>query len=258
MREIVRDTDRLRELASESVGVVHNPFDKRMHAAGCTTVRERMRATPESPLWFFPSQTEATDFLAGHVERYPTAAWQIARCCVNALGSDARPTPSPLTLAPAPRETAARDEPTVEADHTSIAAWSDHDVRNETRADSPGGRLRAELCAWLRTRRARAGELLEAAYAGERRNDADVENLLFNNIDQTSGAHRAACAEGLRFSWLGPTAPPDSTGAIRQYHYRYRFVPLSASIPGVVVYDWARRWFEVPLLEPSPAGPAPG
>lgn len=79
MREIVKDTVRLRELASKAVGMVHNPFDKRMHAAGCSTVLERMRATPQSPLWFFPSEAEAAEFLAGHVQRYPTAAWQVAR-----------------------------------------------------------------------------------------------------------------------------------------------------------------------------------
>jgi hypothetical protein len=72
MREIVKDTVRLRELVSESVGVVHNPFDKRMHHAGCSIVRERIRATANGPVWFFPSHAEATEFLAGDVERYTT------------------------------------------------------------------------------------------------------------------------------------------------------------------------------------------
>ena len=257
MREIVKDTDRLRALAAAGVGVVHNPFDKRMHHAGCSTVRERMRASPDNPAWFFPTHAEAVEFLARHVERYPTATWQVARCCGDRFAASARSAPPQPHVSPS-HEPHGRIEPTpaVDVGDRSIAAWSDHDIRNETPADSSGGRLRSRLNSWLRASRPQAGELLEATYGGERRNGADVENLLFNNIDQTATAYRAACAEGLRFSWLGSVAPPDPNGTARRYHYRYRFVPPGAPTPGVVLGPWARRWTQVPLLEgfPSRAG----
>jgi hypothetical protein len=146
-----------------------------------------------------------------------------------------------------PTRTWRAGEATVKADARSIAAWTDDDVRNETRANSPGGRLRSKLCAWLRTHRPPDGQLLEATYGGARRNDADVENLLFNNIDQEAAAYRAACAHGLRFGWLAPegTAPPGETA--RAYHYRYRFVPLDASMPGVRLGECVCRWSKVAL-----------
>jgi hypothetical protein len=253
MREIVKDTVRLRALAAAGVGVVHNLFDKRMHDAGCPTVRERMRASSDNPASFFPTHAEAVEFLARHVERCPTAKWQLACCCADRFVASSRSAPRQPHVSPshAPH---GRIEPipVVEVRDRSIAAWSDHDIRNQTAADSPGGRLRSRLSSWLRASRPRPGELLEAAYAGERRNGADVENLLFKNIDQTATAYRAACAEGLRFSWLGPIAPPGPSGTARRYHYRYRFVPLAAPTPSVVLRPWARRWTQVPLLEGFP------
>jgi len=64
--------------------------------------------------------------------------------------------------------------------------------------------------------------ILHAAYAGYRRAGKDVENLLFNDLDQTLSAFGRLGACGVRFEDLGTRPPEAPNGRRRPSYYRYR------------------------------------
>jgi hypothetical protein len=107
----------------------------------------------------------------------------------------------------------------------------------------------------------------------------DVENLLFNNIDQTLSLFAAPANAGVRFHDLGIHAPADPTGHARSSHYAYDliasgepFTPIPGgkvicSIPATVIRAGEQRIATRidsrsappgrPSPENSPRGPTP-
>src|SRR4051794_35435392 len=83
-RYVIADTDALRQLHGHARGVIHNPFDKRLHHAGCEFV-SRMTATQRK--WFFPTYDEAQPYLEKHYSR-TSGEW---KCCSSCTPGAARP-----------------------------------------------------------------------------------------------------------------------------------------------------------------------
>jgi hypothetical protein len=152
--------------------------------------------------------------------------------------------------------------------------WADEYVRNDSAADSAAGHLRRLINGELRGLPESAGRLLHAAYGGQRRRGTDVENLLFNNIDQTAGVFRAPGGLGVRFEYRGLTVPlaPDGTSWPSFYSYRLaqpgdpfaavRPGQLICRIPEAIVLDGparpaARIWLAVRRARPRPGTGVP-
>ncbi|MGH3222501.1 MAG: hypothetical protein ACRDPY_28040 [Streptosporangiaceae bacterium] len=100
--------------------------------------------------------------------------------------------------------------------------WADEYVRNDSAADSAAGQLRRLIASEVRGLPEPAGRVLHAGYCGRRWRGTDVENLLFNNIDQTLALFRAPVGLGVRFEDLGLTAPPAPDGTSWPSFYSYR------------------------------------
>lgn len=240
MRTVITDTNVLHALSS---GVVYNPFDKRLHAVGCASIG-RMRASSANPKWHFSAAAEAATYLAGHHARWGGAMWQPATCCLGDKGSasasqpEQRPTTSTATTLPAARSGL---EPLVRRSEDGFEVWSDEYVRNESRSSSPAGALRRLISGEIRRLPAPAGRLLHAAYAGDRWHRSDIENLLFNNIDQTLYLFALAGVHGLRFEDLGHATPVAPDGSTRSSYYAYRTSKTDDAFVGVQVGEVACR-----------------
>lgn len=75
--------------------------------------------------------------------------------------------------------------------------------------------------------------MFSAAYAGRRWPGTDVENLLFNNIDQTLLLFRSVGTKGVRFQDLGLDPPPDPSGRVRAAYWRYELTDAATAFHGV-------------------------
>lgn len=217
MRRIITDTDTLHGL---SVGFVYNPFDKRLHKADCRWIGQ-MRASASAPKWHFARLHDAEGFLAAHEDRHGGRPWRLAACCLGRRGPPARPAATGTTA----RDRAGggdQGESLVRRFADGFEVWSDEYVRNESRATASSGELRRLIAHELRRLRPSDRRLLHAAYAGERWPGSDVENLLFNNIDQTLNLFAAVGRHGVRFEDLGETTAKAPDGAVRLSYYTYR------------------------------------
>lgn len=244
MRTVITDTNVLHGLSS---GVVYNPFDKRLHAVGCASIG-RMRASSANPKWHFSGSAEAATYLARHHARWGGAMWQPAACCLGDEGStsasERKQQQTTSTAATLPAGGSGL-EPLVRRSNDGFEVWSDEYVRNESRSSSPAGALRRLISGEIRRLPAPAGRLLHAAYAGDRWHRSDIENLLFNNIDQTLAVFALAGAHGLRFEDLGHTTPVASDGSTRSSYYAYRMSNADDAFVGVQLGEVACRIQEV-------------
>jgi len=167
--------------------------------------------------------------------------------------------------------------PYVQDRERGFSVWADEYVRNESKAASTAGELRRIIAQRLRALRPAEGELLCARYGGLRWGGTDVENLLFNNIDQTLSLFAAPANAGVRFHDLGIHAPADPTGHARSSHYAYDliasgepFTPIPGgkvicSIPATVIRAGEQRiatriWLALraarpPVTRELPEGP---
>lgn len=169
---------------------------------------------------------------------------------------------------------AALRSPFARRSGTSFEVWADEYVRNESKAESTAGRLRRLIVNGIRALPEPAGRVLHASYAGWRAGGKDVENLLFNDIDQMLTLFSAPGRQGVRFEDLGPTArsAPDGTSWPSFYSYRlaepggafHTVEPgrLVCRVPEVTVPDGparpaARIWIAVRRARPphGPGGP---
>jgi hypothetical protein len=118
--------------------------------------------------------------------------------------------------------------------------------------------------------------VLHAGYSGWRWHGTDVENLLFNNIDQGLSLFGKPGRAGVRFEDLGLTVSAAPDGTARQSLYSYWLAQPGAAfagvqqgrlvcrVPGAIVPDGparlaaARVWLAVRRAAPLPApgGPA--
>lgn len=79
-----------------------------------------------------------------------------------------------------------------------------------------------------------------------------MENLLFNNVDQTLALFRGPSSAGIRFEDLGPAVPPAPDGTPRPSYYSYRLASRGAGFAAVQPGPLICRIPETPV----PGGPA--
>jgi hypothetical protein len=159
---------------------------------------------------------------------------------------------------------------------SGIEVWADEYVPNQPGAASTARALRGLIADEIRDLPAPEGRVLHAGYGGWRWHGTDVDNLLFNNIDQGLSLFRKPGRAGVMFEDLGLTVPPAPDGTTRQSFYSYRLAQPGAAFAGIqqgrlicrvpeaIVPDGpgrlaaARVWLAVcraaPL--PTPGGPA--
>jgi len=198
----------LSEIAARGAGFVIDPLNRRWHAATCTRVRGM---TVGEPKWFALTPVARDGFLRQRLARYPAA--KPIQACPDCGG---RP-------APTHGEVAASDQrcAVVERMENGFRLWADEYVRNESTAASSAGRLRRRIADEIRALPKLDGRMLHAGYAGPRAHGTDVENLLFNNIDQGLALFRVPGRGGVVFEDLGPVTPTPPDGTSRRTFYRY-------------------------------------
>lgn len=263
-RKIAGDTE-LRGIAGAGTGFLIDPFNQRWHAATCPRLPGM---TTGEPKWFAATVAAREAFLGQRLARYPTAK-PILACATCGR--------SPRSTAAAARAVATGQRPRspfIWRTGGGFEAWADEYVRNESAADSAAWHLRRLITGELRGLPGPAGRVLHAAYGGQRWRGTDVENLLFNNIDQTSGVFRAPGGLGLRFEDLGLIVPLAPDGTRWPCFYRYRLAqpgdPFAAArqgqlicrVPEAIVPDGparlaARIWLAVRRARPRPGTGAP-
>jgi hypothetical protein len=250
----------LRAIAEAGTGYVVDPFNRWWHVATCPRISNM---TVGEAKWFAPTRPALDAYLEDRLASYPTAKPILG--CKGCAGSE---TSGARTASVQPPDTAGVvaaqmvSGPHVERSASGFAVWADECVRNESKAASTAGALRRLIADGVRALPAPNGRVLYATYAGERARGTDVENLLFNNIDQTLSLFRASGAVGVRFEDLGVVASPAPDGANRMSVYGYRLVDprepfatvgmgdLICRVPDAVVPDGsarlaARVWFAV-------------
>jgi len=158
---------------------------------------------------------------------------------------------------------------------SGFAVWADEYVPNQPSAASTARVLRGLIAEEIRVLPAPEGRVLHAGYGGWRWHGTDVENLLFNNIDQGLSLFRKPGRAGVRFEDLGLTVPPAPDGITRRSFYSYRLAQpgtaftgvqqgrLICRVRGAIVPDGlmrlaaARVWLAVRRAEPLPAPGGP-
>src|ERR1700761_7175721 len=107
-------------------------------------------------------------------------------------------------------------EPFTRRTENGIEVWADEYVPNQPGAASTAKALRHLITDEIRALPAPDGRLLHAGYRGWRRPGTDVENLLFNNLDQGLSLFRAPGRAGVRFEDRGLTPQPAPDGTSRK------------------------------------------
>jgi hypothetical protein len=159
----------------------------------------------------------------------------ITPCGICRPGGEVPPpdTPGPTSV-PAARYDV--DGPT--AGTATVEAWADEYIRFERRPEWQD-QLRDEIRRRCGQLKPSTGQVLHAAYFGDKPNNADIENLLLYNIDsfRTPGRH------GIRFEH-GVTESPAAAGG-RRVGYCYTLVPRSSAFEywqqgrTLASFDWA-------------------
>jgi len=108
----------------------------------------------------------------------------------------------------------------------AVEAWADAYLPYEPKTEA-AALLRGELRERLRRLVPVNDEVLQAAYAGPKPRNCDVENLLLYNVDDTGGCFARAAAKGVRFELATRALRKPPSGRDRSAAYQYRFVPRS-------------------------------
>lgn len=161
-------------------------------------------------------------------------------------------------------------DPIIRRTGSGFEVWADEYVPNQPGAASTAKALRSLITGEVRALPAPGGRLLHAGYGGWRRHGTDVENLLFNNINQGLSLFREPAEAGVRFEDLGLTVPLAPDGTSWKTFYSYLLAPPGASfaavrqgplicrVSGAVVQDGparlaaARIWLAVRRASPRP------
>ena len=196
--------------------------------------------TTGEPKWFAQDRAAVDEFLRRREERYATA--KPIRPCTRCFGADSAAAGEASAPALAAREAAGAAEvraPVIRRIPDGFEVRADEYVPNEPRADSPARVLRRLIGDEVRGLPGPRGRVLQAAYAGWRWAGTDVENLLFNNIDQGLSLFAGPGRLGVRFEDLGDRVPPGPDGSAWRCFYRYRLAgpgePFDAVRPGELV-----------------------
>ena len=224
------------------------------------------------PNWFAPTRDSLNAYMKQRLAQHPTAS--AIRACKTCVGYA-----NPLSSTSDTRSTTARAlatgtpmrPPHVERTDRGFQIWADERVRNESKKNSTAGALRRLIASEIRELPRPAGRILRASYAGMRPRSTDVENLLFNNIDQMFSLFRASGRVGIGFEDLGLTVPLAPDGTRRASFYSYQLEPadtpyaavatdqLLCRVPHVTVPASparlaARIWLAVRRARPSESG----
>jgi hypothetical protein len=219
-RRIDSDTE-LQGIAATGTGFVIDPFNRRWHVAACSRVHGM---TIGQSKWFAPTRAALDSYLEARLARYATAKPIIACsiCTPGGGGNDLGPTRARMRRAASAAIEGPRREPHLQRLDDGFEIWGDEYVRNQSKATSTAGALKRLIATEIRRLPTPEGRVLHAAYAGERWPGTDVENLLFNNIDQTLALFTAAGSRGVRFEDLGAKLPAAPDGTTRSTFYAYR------------------------------------
>lgn len=257
-RRVTSDGE-LRAIAAAGGGFVVDPFNRQWHAAACPRI---LHMTAGQPKWFAATPSALKAYLQQRAARYATAKPILAcRTCSGSAGV-------PRVVEPVPRP------PRLRRAGSGFEVWADEYVPNEPRAASAAALLRRLISSEVRALPEPAGRVLHAGYAGQRPRGTDVENLLFNNIDQSLSLFSAPGRRGIRFEDLGPIVPPAPDGTLRPSFYSYRLAepgePFTAveaghlicHVPEAIVPDGparlaARIWLAVHRMRPPHSCGAP-
>lgn len=118
--------------------------------------------------------------------------------------------------------------------------WADEYVRNESKAGSSAGSLQRLLVTEIRRLLpADDGVLLHASYEGYRWPGTDVEDLLFNNLDQMLSLFATPAQHGVRFEDLGESVPSSPDRLARRCYYAYRLARIEDSFDSIDLGDVA-------------------
>lgn len=251
----------LRAIAIAGQGFIADPFNRFWHLATCPQI---LNMTVGQPKWFAPTRDSLDAYLKQRLAQHSTANPLLAcKACVgygNRLSSargvarstsQRTPTADPHLRPPFTRRM-----------ESGFQVWADECVRNESGPASTAGALRRLIAAEIRALPKPAGRILRAGYAGARSDATDVENLLFNNIDQALRLFRAGGHFGVSFEDLGLKVPPAPDDTSRHSFYSYALERagspfatvdedrLLCRVPDVIVQDGharlaARVWLAV-------------
>lgn len=204
-----------------------NAAEARVHQSGCRTISGQ---NPRGGPWTGPYVKVCADHLA-ELEQWAIEAvgQAVSPCgtCRPTSGSPLLPGPD-VSTAVACSDLGVRTEASVAADHFTLRgpgtrdadvfeAWADAYVRFERRHRPDWQqRLVADIKIGCRQLAPAAGQVLHATFFGEKRPDADVENIVLYGIDSFAVAGR----NGIRFEH-GAAVPPAPDGAEYPFCYRY-------------------------------------
>lgn len=124
-------------------------------------------------------------------------------------------------------------DPFIRRTGSGFEVWADEYVPNQPGAASTAKALRSLITDEVRALPGPGGRLLHAGYGGWRWHGTDVENLLFNNIDQGLSLFRKPAKAGVRFEDWGLMVPPAPDGTSWKSFYSYRLAPAGASFAAV-------------------------
>lgn len=131
----------------------------------------------------------------------------------------------------------------LDRDGLGFVVASNAVVTNECSKHSPGGATRDAIRAGLYGLGPDPQRILCATFVGRKPTPTtDVENLLFNNIDQTASAFRSLAAAGLQFEH---DARSPASGTLAEY--RYRLVEASRARFATHLREPIRTWSDAKL-----------
>jgi hypothetical protein len=235
-RKITSDSE-LREIAAAGAGFIIDPANRWWHGADCPRVAAM---TAGQPKWYAGTPAARESFLELRLTRHATA--QPVRACPSCDESAAAPHAPCPPVSRATGSAAAGPQlrdPHVRRVNSGFEVWADEYVPNGPGATSSARRLRQLIASEIRALPVPAGRVLHAGYGGRRWRGTDVENLLFNNIDQGLALFRKPGGLGIRFEDLGLAVRPAPDGTARHSYYRYRLTepgaPFAAIRPGHLI-----------------------
>jgi hypothetical protein len=217
----------------------HTANEARVHHARCPTISGQTRSRGG---WTGPYVKVCAEHLA-----------EVEQWAINQVGEPIRRCGTCHPARPALRPIATKRTQRATAGHVAegryeihgpvagtavIEAWADAYIRFERRP-AWQEQLRNEIRSGCGQLEPSAAQVLHATFFGDKRPDADVENLALYNIS----SFRVAGRNGIRFEH-GDAVPPAPDGAEYAFCYRYELAPRSGDFAQwqqrrtLATFDW--------------------
>jgi hypothetical protein len=232
-------------------GFVFNTFGNKLHASGCDYVAGM---TVSERKWFFPTKADADVELN---ERRP-GGWTTCPQCLGPGGTSSSQSERQSARLPAPvvAESVGGDEMEIRGPgdaNRAVEAWSDVYVQYPP-TSAAQAQLRGALAGRVKLLAAGDDGILHAVFRGPKHAQADVENLLTCNIDDTGRCFEAAARNGIRFEHGSSEATRSPSGIDRAYSFRYSVEPASAAFrswrPAATLVEFDDLALTAPLAGP--------